>query len=125
MLFIIGTKSHRKIETVKKILQQILEETKFELVSFDAPSNVCETPWNKETYEGARNRANGAFLAHPKAEYAIGIESGLVKRYGQIYEEAWCCVIDKSGKEFFGYSSGLKVPDYILKKMDEHKLLKM
>jgi len=90
--------------------------------TFDAKSHVSETPWDEETYAGARNRAQGAFLAHPNAEYAIGIESGLVERYGQTYEEAWCCIIDKNKQEFFGYSSGLRVPDYILKKMDEHKL---
>ena len=51
-----------------------------------------------------------------------GARTTLVERYGHIYEEAWSCVLVKNGKECFGYSSGLKVPDYILKKMDELKI---
>ena len=50
------------------------------------------------------------------------MESGLIERYGHIYEEAWSVVITKDGKEFNGYSSGLKVPDFILNKMDEMKM---
>lgn len=45
-----------------------------------------------------------------------------MERYGHIYEEAWSCLVTKDGKEFFGYSSGLKVPDYILKKMNDLKI---
>ena len=56
------------------------------------------------------------------ADFYVGLESGLVERYGHIYEEAWSCAITNKGKEYFGYSSGLKVPDYILKRMDELKL---
>lgn len=44
------------------------------------------------------------------------LESGLVERFGQIYEEAWACVISSEMNEYFGYSSGLKVPDSIIKK---------
>lgn len=122
MILVIGTKSQRKIETVKKMVQRFIGKTSFDLIAFDVPSNVSETPWNKETYNGSRNRANSCHEKYHDADYAIGIESGLAERYGQIYEEAWCCIIDKNGQEFYGYSSGLKVPEYILRKMNEHKL---
>lgn len=122
MIFVVGTNSERKIESVRKVLKQVLGEVYFDIIPFAAKSNVSETPWDKETFDGAKNRAHRCRAEHPEADYFVGIESGLVERYGHIYEEAWSCVIHNDGKEFFGYSSGLKVPDYILKKMDEHKL---
>lgn len=121
MLFIVGTTSNRKIETVKKVLQEFLKDKPFDLKPSAAESQVSETPHDKETYDGARNRALNC-KKNNNADFYIGMESGLAERYGQLYEEAWCCVLDKNGKEYFGYSSGLKVPEYILKKMDEHKL---
>ena len=121
MKIIIGTKSERKVDSIKKILNEFIKKDKIEIIPFDANSNVSETPWDKETYKGSRNRALDCKANINDADYWIGIESGLAKRYGNIYEEAWCCIIGKEGKEYFGYSSGLKVPDFILKKMEEHQ----
>lgn len=122
MIILVGTKSERKLTNVKKVLAVILKQESISIVSYPANSNVPETPWDKETFVGARNRALDSKNNNAKADYYIGVESGLVERYGHIYEEAWTCVISKDNKEYFGYSSGLKVPDYILKKMEEHKL---
>jgi non-canonical (house-cleaning) NTP pyrophosphatase len=122
MLFAVGTTSTRKIGSVEKVLRTVLNDNEVKILAVDAKSNVSETPWDKETYDGAKNRAINGKRIKPEVDYSIGIESGLVERYGHVYEEAWCCVIDKNGKEYFGYSSGLKVPDFILHQMDEHNL---
>lgn len=121
MIIVVGTKSERKIVSVKKILTGITQE-QIEIIPFAAKSDVSETPWDKETFIGAKNRALDCKKDFAEADYWIGMESGLVERYGQIYEEAWSCVVSKDHKEYFGYSSGLRVPDYVLKKMEEHKL---
>lgn len=121
MMFLIGTTSTRKIETVKKVVGNLSTKS-VKINAHPAVSGVSETPWGKETYEGARNRALDCKTHGPSADFYVGIESGLVERYGHIYEEAWCCVINASNIEYFGYSSGLKVPDYLLNKMKEHKL---
>ena len=121
MRFAVGSTSERKINTVKKILKEQLLDN-YEVVGFAAKSGVPETPWDKETHDGARNRALATKQSIDDADYCIGLESGLIERYGTVYEEAWCCIITKVGNEFFGFSSGLKVPDYILKKMGELQL---
>lgn len=122
MRIAVGTKNKRKIETVQKVLKQILENKNFEVDSYSSNSGVPDTPWGEQTYNGAHNRAIECRANIKNADYYIGLESGLVERYGQIYEEAWACVIDKADDEFFGYSSGLKVPTYIVKKMEELKM---
>lgn len=85
-------------------------------------SGVGYTPWGRETKKGAKNRATKSFALHPQVDLAIGLESGLVNRYGDIYEEAWACVLTGDKRDFFGYSSGLKVPTYIIKKLNKSDL---
>lgn len=122
MKIIIGSSSQRKIDTVKKVFEQIFKNGDFEFVGRATKSGVPETPYDKQTFDGARNRAMFARDDTRVADFYVGLESGLVKRYGHMYEEAWACVTTRGGKEYFGYSSGLKIPDYILKKMNDLKI---
>lgn len=117
MKVIIGSSSDRKIKTVERIFNAITK-TEVNVVGYSTKSGVPETPYDKQTYDGAKNRALSCKMKQI-ADYYIGLESGLVERYGQFYEEAWACVITTNGDEFYGYSSGLKLPDFILKKMKD------
>ncbi len=45
----------------------------------------------------------------------------LVTRYGDTFEESWACVIVKT-KVFYGYSSGLLIPKYVLNRMKQDAL---
>ena len=110
--------SDRKIKITEKVLKQLLS-LGFQLKGYASKSGVPETPYDKETFDGSRNRAMNARKKFPEADWYIGLESGLIERYGHMYEEAWATIIDREGKEYYGYSSGLKVPDYILKKMKD------
>jgi inosine/xanthosine triphosphatase len=119
LTFAVGTTSERKNSVIKHVIRGVLAEGEFTTISYNAKSLVPDTPWDKETYDGARNRAIDCKANIQKADYSIGLESGLVDRYGQVYEEAWSCIIGKNGNEYYGYSSGLKVPIYIIEKMKE------
>lgn len=122
MKIVIGTKSIKKRNSLEKVLDTFFKKGTILLEDFEAESQVSETPWDKETFDGARNRALHCKKEVYGGDYYIGLESGLVERYGHIFEEAWCCVITSDEKEYYGYSSGLKVPDFILHKMDDLKL---
>lgn len=117
---LIGSESERKIACVVGVVRKL---TKGDIVAngFKAASGVPETPYGKETYVGANNRAQHC-TEGGKASYYVGLESGLVKRYGSIYEEAWCAVIANDGSRYYGYSSGLRIPDYILNEMKRKEL---
>jgi len=120
MKIIIGSTSERKITTAKKILEEYFKHDDLVIEGFPAKSQMPDTPYDKQTFDGARNRALNCKTHIKDADYYIGTESGLVERYGHLYEEAWTAVIDAKGSEWYGFSSGLKVPDYILKKMNEY-----
>jgi len=120
MKIILGSASDRKIKITEKVIKQLFNQ-ECKVIGYPANSNVPDTPYDRQTYEGSRNRALDSQKSG-EADYYIGLESGLVERYDHIYEEAWSTIITKEGKEYYGYSSGLKVPDYILKKMDKLKM---
>ncbi len=120
MKIVLGSKTERKIKVVEKVLQVFFRE--YQLLSYKALSGVSETPWDKETYDGSINRAEDSKKNVSGVDFSIGLESGLVERYGMIFEEAWCCIILKDGKKYFGYSSGLKLPDYVTTRMKKENL---
>src|SRR3989344_6066928 len=120
MKFVIGSGNERKIKVAEKIIRQMWSDgANSEVSGYPAVSGVPETPYDKQTFDGARNRALDAKTHIVDADYYVGMESGGIERYGHLYEEAWSAVITAAGEEYFGYSSGLKVPDYVLKKMNE------
>lgn len=120
MKFAIGTTSSLKLSIAEKNICIFFDKAKTSVTGYKASSGVSATPYDKETFDGARNRAIDT-QEHMPADFYVGIESGLVERYSHIYEEAWTVIISKSGDEFYGYSSGLKVPDSIIKEMDALK----
>ncbi|OHA58507.1 MAG: hypothetical protein A2571_01890 [Candidatus Vogelbacteria bacterium RIFOXYD1_FULL_44_32] len=117
MKIIIGSTSERKIDIARKILtEQLSLSTDLHIEGYKSNSGVPDTPYDKQTFDGSKNRAEDAKNNIPSADMWVGLESGLVERYGHIYEEAWCTIFTKD-ETFYGYSSGLKVPDFILGEM--------
>ena len=125
MQFTIGTTSEIKLAATKKVLSEMMPEP-FEVSGIDSESGVPPTPRDEQTLMGARNRALYC-KDNSQGEYWIGLESGLVERWGNTFEEAWACVIDSSGKEYLGFSSGLVVPNAVLEEMkktgEEHNVV--
>lgn len=122
MNVILGSKTKRKILITEKVLKSFLGEDVI-VTAFPARSKMPEAPWDKETYDGARNRALDTKANNFDGDLYIGLESGLVERYGHVFEEVWACIIIDNGDEYYGYSSGLKVPDYVLERMKSGNLL--
>jgi len=119
--FVIGSISERKIKTAQEVIFDLFKDRRAIVEGYASFSGMPETPYGRQTFDGARNRALNS-RSHIIADFYIGLESGLIERYGDTYEEAWAAVIEKEGKEFFGYSSGLKVPDLVLDKMKKSKM---
>ena len=127
MIFAIGTANSMKIDAATKVISRFVKKPT--IVSYNAHSKVQETPIGKHTFNGACNRALET-MSNVHADFYIGIESGIIERYGTIYEEAWCCIIDGNGHRYYAYSSGLKVPELVtsamsLKKMTHNKVMEI
>lgn len=117
MIIAIGTISKRKVSVLEKVLKEVAPNKTFEILPYAANSGVPYTPWEDETILGAENRAMDCKENIKGADYYIGLESGLVTRYNRVYEETWCYILSHKDEVFTSYSSGLKVPDTIIKRM--------
>lgn len=117
MRIIIGTKNQKKIEVALEVFKSVLNRDDIVVDGVDAQSGVPEAPHDQETYQGARNRAHECYK-NGSADYYIGIESGLVERYGSMFEEAWAVIVSSDGVERVGYSSGLMLPKTVVDRMN-------
>jgi non-canonical (house-cleaning) NTP pyrophosphatase len=121
MKCVIGSTSKRKIDITEKIIRQFFKDEPIAVTGYNAASLVPETPYDKETFDGSRNRALDAKNHSTNIDISVGLESGLIERYGHMFEEAWCTLLINN-KEYYGYSSGLKVPDFVIEKMKTHTI---
>ncbi len=121
MKIIVGTKNQKKVDVVTSVFKDILKQPSLEVTSYNAQSLVPEAPHDRETYEGAMNRAKDCEQSGD-ADYYVGIESGIVNRYGNIFEEAWAVIISKNGTSQIGYSSGLLLPNVVVGRMNSGEL---
>ncbi len=120
MKVLIGTKNSTKVSTAQKVISAAFNEA-IEINGIDTKSGVADAPWGEETLTGAKNRAEACY-SKGGADFYVGLESGLVNRYGTQFEEAWAVIITKNGAKLVGYSSGLVIPSYITEKMKELNL---
>lgn len=118
MKVIVGTKNQKKVISVTKLFKDILSLDRIEIESYDAKSLVPEAPYDEETFIGAMNRAKDC-LENCSGDYFVGIESGLVNRYGNLFEEAWAVVLSSDGKSYIGYSSGLILSSAVAERMNK------
>ena len=114
----IGTKNPAKVAIVTQVLAGYFPDAELNVQSADVNSGVSGSPEGEATKLGAENRAKATATS---AAYGIGIESGLVERYGILFEEAWAC-ITHAGNIYYGYSSGLPIPRHVMKTMEKNGL---
>lgn len=118
-LICIGTTSAIKLAACQHVVTQLLAQAPV-IIGCPAESGVSDTPWNEETLIGAKNRAAHSRELEPDADIWIGLESGLVSRFGELFEEAWAVVLTKEA-HYLGISSALPIPQFILREMSEHQ----
>jgi pantetheine-phosphate adenylyltransferase len=82
---------------------------------FPVPSGVAEQPRDDETLRGAQARAEAALAQWPEADYAIGIEAGLVRLPGEEghLEAQACSVLDRDGWETHGWGPAFQYPGWL------------
>ncbi len=75
----VGSKNPVKLAAVRQAFFRAFPDRPLVCVGHDVPSGVSDQPWgHAETRMGALQRARGALLAETGADYAVGIEGGVV-----------------------------------------------
>ena len=109
MKILVGTENKRKIASVKKVVEVMKIFDEYSVAGCKAKSLVSGTPLNAETKKGAINRAKNAQQCDSECEMYIGVESGLVERYEDFFEEVWVAILYRD-EIYTAYSSGVKLP---------------
>jgi inosine/xanthosine triphosphatase len=123
-LVAVGSTRPSKLDGVSDALQAFGErldpEAQFEVIGVAVPSGVGHTPRSRvELMAGARSRCQALVqLAAARREpwrYCIGLEGGIeVVREADrrmAFLENWAFVRDAGGRESYGYSGGILLPD--------------
>ena len=83
-----------KIQSVYDGFTRMFPGASLDVRGVSVHSGVSAQPMtDDETYTGALNRAKGAALAVPDADYWVGIEGGLEDKNGELHGVAWIVVI--------------------------------
>ncbi|MDE1846250.1 MAG: DUF84 family protein [Candidatus Micrarchaeota archaeon] len=115
MLVNVGSKNIFKIDAVKDALRKMELDAK--VCGFKTESRVSAQPMGEETFTGARNRALA--VRSDKADFTVGIESGIEKKKGHYFDFAVVHIIRKDGKESFATTSHFALPRKVGEQIDK------
>lgn len=102
---VIASKNPVKIAAVKSAFESAFTKEEFQFKGVSVPSGVSDQPMSdKETYQGAMNRANNAMHRYKEADYWVGIEGGIQIEHSEMSTYAWVVILseDLMGKATSG-----------------------
>ncbi len=93
-LLALASKNPVKAQALRLGFGRMFPYLDFEIRSLSVPSGVSDQPSSdRETLEGARQRAEGVALALPEADFSVGIEGGIDDYDGEMNAFAWVVVV--------------------------------
>lgn len=129
MKIVVGSKNPVKVGAVTEGFRRYFVDC--EVIGIDVASGVAAQPMSeRETMNGARQRAYEALKTDPTAEYGVGVEGGVTEfdptspnwsgirgGKGRLFECAWVAIVDKNGKEGLGGGLYFELPEKIAVKI--------
>lgn len=129
MRIIVGSKNPVKVGAVEEAFKKYW--SKCEVIGVDVASGVAAQPMSeKETMNGARQRAYVALETDLSADYGVGVEGGVTELNptspnwtgmhggkGRLFECAWVAIVDRNGKEGLGGGLYFELPEEIALKI--------
>lgn len=129
MKIIVGSKNPVKVGAVEEAFKRYFKDCI--VIGTEVSSGVSEQPMSeKETMNGARQRAYAALESDAEAQYGVGLEggvtefdptspnwSGLRGGKGRMFECAWVAIVDREGKEGLGGGLYFELPKKVALKL--------
>jgi inosine/xanthosine triphosphatase len=120
---IIASKNPVKIQAVKNGFEMMFPEQDFEFAGVSVPSGVADQPFtNTETFTGAKNRVDNAFVEISDAVFYVGIEGGIDYVENEMESFAWV-VVKSDGRYGKSRTGTLFLPKEVVKLIREGKEL--
>lgn len=112
----VGSANPVKVAAVREELAH-LTGCQVEARGTSVASGVAEQPVEEATLEGARNRAAAAMAACTDADYAVGVEAGLLHLgAGPPCDAQACVVVDRRGMQSMGWGPAFRYPDWVTRR---------
>ena len=129
MKIVVGSTNPVKVGAVEAAFRQYYPDC--EVVGVAVASGVSAQPTSeKETMNGARQRAYAALESDPGAEYGVGLEGGVTDidpttpnwtgmrgARGKMFECAWVCVVKRDGEEGLGGGLYFELPQHVAERI--------
>lgn len=129
MRIIVGSKNPVKVGAVEEAFSKYFKE--IEVIGAEVTSGVAAQPMSeRETMNGARQRAYSALATDPSAEYGVGVEGGVTQLNptspnwsgirggkGRLFECAWVAIVERGGKEGLGGGLYFELPEKVAAKL--------
>lgn len=111
MKIAIGSTNPTKTRAVENVLRPMYAQIEFS--AHEAPSGIPAQPiGDEETRRGALNRAR-AVLELTNADWGVGLEGGIIQTEMGIMTNAWCVIVDHTGRVGVGGSANMLLPDAV------------
>lgn len=100
---IVGSTNPVKIQATREGFAAMFPASAFDVQGIEVESGVNHQPFGEaETLQGALQRARNAHARMPDADYAVGIEGGVLEIAGDLMAFAWVVVLAKSDEKRIG-----------------------
>ncbi|WP_010195405.1 DUF84 family protein [Bacillus sp. m3-13] len=113
MKVIVGSKNPAKYGAVQDAMREL--EMEAETIALEVESGVSKQPMtDQETIEGALHRARAALKEIDDADFAIGLEGGVVlgsTPSSEVMVCNWGALVAKDGKEYIAGGARIPLPD--------------
>jgi len=121
---VVASKNPVKIQTTLAGFKRMFPNETFEIEGITVKSDVLDQPMSeKETLEGAINRANNASIAKSDGDYWVGIEGGIQETEGELLTFAWIVIKSKEGKFGKGKTGSFFLPNKVAQLIKQGKEL--
>lgn len=111
----VGTSNGLKAAAVMDAFRHAFPGLRLRMKPVKVSSGVPEQPRNRETYVGARQRAEHALAAQPAFDYGVGVEAGLVwnDSFARWTDVQYAVVVDRHGHRTEGHGGGFYYPNSV------------
>lgn len=127
MKVLMGTKNPGKIEGAKRAFSKYFENVEVE--GFPMSSEVGDQPFDKEIFEGAKNRVKNlkkyAKENNIDADFYIASEAGITNLLGDWIDINAAVIESKDGVQSVGMSQGFEIPEKYIDEIRETELGKV